>query len=46
MVYLVAGKVLKSTEIKFEEAEGELSLLLKNNIMYVEKQLSVATVYL
>ena len=46
MAFLVAGKVLKSTEITFEEAECELSLLLKNNIMHVEKQLSVATVYL
>ena len=29
---LVAG-----TEIKFEVAENELSLLMKNNIIYVEK---------
>ena len=37
MAYLVAGKILTSTEIKFEAAESKLSLLLKNNIMYVEK---------
>ena len=35
---LVAGKILRSTEIiKFEIAESELILLLKNNIMHVEK---------
>ena len=38
VAYLVAGKILRSTEIKFEVAESELSLLLKNNIMHVEKQ--------
>ena len=37
VTYLVAGKILRSTEIKFEVAESELSLLLKNNIMHVEK---------
>ena len=35
MVYLIAGKILRSTEIKIEVAESELSLLLKNNIMHV-----------
>ena len=35
MVYLIAGKILRSTEIKIEVAESELSLLLKNNIMLV-----------
>ena len=37
MAYLVAGKIVRSTEIKFEVAESELSLLLKNNVMHVEK---------
>ena len=37
VAYLVAGKILRSTEIKFEVAESELSLLLKNNIMLIEK---------
>ena len=36
---LVAGKILRSTEIKFEVTEIKLSLLLKHNIMYVQKQL-------
>ena len=31
MAYLVVGKILRSTETKFEEAENKLSLLLKNN---------------
>ena len=44
---LKAGKMLRSTEIKFEVAESKLSLLLKNNIMHVEKyNYEVATVYL
>ena len=34
MVQLVAGKILRKTEMKFEGAEKELSLLLKKNIMY------------
>ena len=33
MAYLVAGKILRGTEIKFEITVSELSLLLKNNIM-------------
>ena len=37
MVSLVAGKILRSTEIRFEVTESKLSLLLKNNIMRVEK---------
>ena len=44
---LKAGKILRSTEIKFEVAESKLSLLLNNNIMHVEKyNYEVATVYL
>ena len=38
VAYLVTGKTLRSTEIKFEVAESELSLLLKNSIMHDEKQ--------
>ena len=34
---LVVGKILKSTEIKFEVTEGKLILLLKHKIMCVEK---------
>ena len=37
VAYLIAGKILGSTEIMFEIAESELSLLLKNYIMHVEK---------
>ena len=37
MAYLVAGKILRSTEIKLEAAKSELRLLVKNNIMYNEK---------
>ena len=37
VAYLMAGKMSRSTEIKFEVAESKLSLLLKNNIMHVEK---------
>ena len=37
MAYLVADKILRSTKIKFEVAQSELSLLLKSNIMYFEK---------
>ena len=33
----MAGKILRSTEIKFEVTEGKLSLLLKHNIMHMEK---------
>ena len=29
MAYLVPGKILRSTEIKFEAVKSELSLLLK-----------------
>ena len=36
VTYLIAGKILRSTEIKFEMTESELSLLLKNNVMHVE----------
>ena len=36
---LVAGKILKSTEVKFEATENKLSLLLKHNITYVEKHI-------
>ena len=44
---LKPGKILRSTEIKFEVAESKLSLLLNNNIMHVEKyNYEVATVYL
>ena len=34
---LVAGKILRSTEIKFEVTESKLNLLLKHSIMHVEK---------
>ena len=34
---LVAGKILRSTEIKFEVTESKLSLLLKHSIMHVQK---------
>ena len=34
---VVAPKILRSTEIKFEVTESKLSLLLKLNIMHVEK---------
>ena len=37
VTYLVAGKILRSTGIKFQVAESELSLLMKNNVMHVEK---------
>ena len=37
MAWLVTGKVLRSKEIKFQVTESELGLLLKNNIMHVEK---------
>ena len=37
MAYLVATNILSSTEIKFEAAGSELRLLLKNNIIHVEK---------
>ena len=37
MAYLVAGKIASNTEIKFEVAESDLDLLLKNNAMHVEK---------
>ena len=43
MALIVTGKILSSTEIKFERAESESSLLLKNNLK--EIQLRVATVY-
>ena len=33
MAYLVAGKILRNTEIKFEVAESKSSLLLKNKWM-------------
>ena len=36
VAYLVAAKIQRSTEIKFEVAESELSLLLKSNIMHVK----------
>ena len=36
MAYLVAGKILGSTEMKFEVGESKLSLLLKKQY-YVEK---------
>ena len=36
MAYLVVGKILRSTELNFELAESELSLFMKNNVMYVE----------
>ena len=39
VAYLVAGKIIKNIEIKPEVTESKLSLLLKHNIMYVEKQL-------
>ena len=35
MIYLVADKILRSTKIKFEVAQSELSLLLKSNIMHL-----------
>ena len=35
VAYLVASKILRSTEIKFEVAEGDLGLFLKKNIMLV-----------
>ena len=38
MAYLVAGKILRSTEIKLEVTENKLSLLLKHSIIHVEKQ--------
>ena len=34
---LVVGKILRSTEIKFEVIERKLSLLLKDDLMHVEK---------
>ena len=37
MAYLAAGEILRSTDIKFEVTEHELSLLLRNNTMYVKK---------
>ena len=37
MTYLIAGKILRSTEIWSEETESKLSLLLKNNMMHVVK---------
>ena len=37
---------MRSTEIKFEVTESKLSLLMKLNVMYIEKQLLVATMYL
>ena len=37
VAYLIAGKILRSAEIKFEIAESKSSLLLKNNIMHIEK---------
>ena len=37
MASLVAGKILRSTEMKFEVTESKLSLLLKHSIMHVEK---------
>ena len=40
MTYLVAGKILRSTEIKFELAEIEISLLMRNNIMQSNKLVS------
>ena len=45
MAQLVARKILRSTEVKFEVTESGLSLLLKHNVMHGEK-LQVATVYL
>ena len=36
-IKLVVGKMLRSTEIKFEVTESKLSLLLKHNIIHVEK---------
>ena len=35
--YLVAGKISRRTEMKFEVADSKLSLLLKNEIMHIEK---------
>ena len=40
MTYLVAGKILRSTEIKSELAEIEISLLMRNNIMQSNKLVS------
>ena len=37
VAYLEAGKILRSTEIKFEIAGNELNLLLKNNIRHVKR---------
>ena len=37
MVQLVAGKILRSTEVKSEVTESRLSLLLKHNVMHIEK---------
>ena len=37
VAWLVAAKILRSTEIKFEVTQSKLSLLLKHNIMHVEK---------
>ena len=34
---LIAGKISRSLVIKFEVAESKLSLLIKNNVMNVEK---------
>ena len=34
---LIAGKISRSLVIKFEVAESKLSLLIKNNVMHVEK---------
>ena len=33
VTYVVPGKILRSTKIKFEVAESELSLLLKNTVV-------------
>ena len=37
VVAQLAGKILRSTEVKFEVTESKLSLLLKHNGMHVEK---------
>ena len=32
-----SGEVLRSTEFKYEVTKGKLNLLLKHNVMHVEK---------
>ena len=36
VTYVVAGKILRSTVIKLEVAEIEISLFMENNIMHTE----------